>query len=191
MHVWGWMCTSVQHIPFLHSSPLLHAADSPQSDGADEAILSQKVYGELVILVSLVRNVRVKSLCFSTDRSDYRELFRIHVSRPGAGKPRAVLEGVGLDNSAIEECFRNNPRDVVEAVQTGLIKWSGGHHHKPPTWKVLLEAMEYAEIAQQHVQDLMARLRMRALAEQSTTSAPERSANSPRNTGMLPLLATI
>ena len=179
------------YISTTYTFPPLHAADSPQSDSADEAILSQNVYGELVILVSLVRNVRVKSLCFSTDRSDYRELFRIHVSRPGAGKARAVLEGVGLDNSAIEECFRNNPRDVVEAVQTGLIEWSGSHRHNPPTWKVLLEAMEYAEIAQQHIQDLMARLRKRALAEQSTTSAPERSANSPRNTGTLPLLATI
>ena len=166
-------------------------ADSSQSDGADEATLSQKVYGELVILVSLVRNVRVKSLCFSTDRSDHCELFRIHVSRPGAGKARAVLEGVGLDTTALEACFRNNPQDVVEVVQTGLIEWSGGNHHKPPTWKVLLEAMEYAEIAQQHVQDLMARLRKRALAEQSTTSTPERSAKSPRNTGTLPLLATI
>ena len=95
----------------------------------------------------------MKSQSFFAGRKDYRELFRKHVSRKAAGKEKAVLEGVGLDNAAIETCFRNNPLDVVEAVQSGLIVWSSGYY-KEPTWEVLLGAMEHAQIEQQHIQDL-------------------------------------
>ena len=96
----------------------------------------------------------MKSLSFFADRKDYRELFRKHVSRKAAGKEKAVLEGVGLDDAAIETQFRNNPNNVEEAVQSGLIAWSRGYYYKEPTWEVLLAAMEYAEIAEQHIQDL-------------------------------------
>ena len=78
-------------------------------------------------------------------------LFRKHVSRIAAGKARAVLEGVGLDVPTINACFTANPLNDEEAVQTGLTKWVEGKGTQPPTWSVLIEAMEYAEIAQQNV----------------------------------------
>ena len=78
-------------------------------------------------------------------------LFRKHVSRKAAGKARAVLEGVGLDTATIDACFSAHPQNDEEAVQAGLTKWVGGKGYQPPTWSVLIEAMEYAEIAQQNV----------------------------------------
>ena len=85
-------------------------------------------------------------------------LFRKHVSKRAAGKGRAILEGVWLDTATIEACFTNNPRDVEAAVQAGLNKWVEGKGCQPPTWGVLLEAMEYAEIESKHIQDLKASL---------------------------------
>ena len=140
--------------PLVTSTP----AGSPQKDGANEDILSQKVYGELVILMSLVRNVRVKSLSFCTDRSGHLMLFRKHVSRTAAGKGRAVLEGVGFDIAQITACFKAHPMEEEEGIQTGLVKWSGGQGLQPPTWKILLEAMSYAKVAQQYIQGLEADL---------------------------------
>ena len=99
----------------------------------------------------------MKRQSFFAGRKDYRELFRKHVSRKAAGKEKAVLEGVGLDNAAIETQFRNNPNNVEEAVQSGLIAWSRGYY-KEPTWEVLLGAMEHARIEQQHIQGLKAEL---------------------------------
>ena len=95
---------------------------------------------------------------FSADRPNYLMFFREHVSRRAAGKGSAVLEGVWLDAPTIEACFRNNPQDVEAAVQAGLTKWAGGQGQQPPTWGVLLEAMEYAEIDSKHIQDLKASL---------------------------------
>lgn len=89
----------------------------------------------------------------SADHPDHLMLFRKHVSRNAAGKRNAVLEGVGLDAPTIKECSTSHPLDDVEAVQEGLKKWSGGKG-KPATWEVLLNAMSYAEIAQQYVRDL-------------------------------------
>ena len=60
-----------------------------------------------------------------------------------------MLEKVGFTPETIEECYSIRPFKEEEAVQVGLIKWSEGYHGNP-TWKVLLEAMEYAQIAQQH-----------------------------------------
>ena len=71
------------------------------------------------------------------------------MSRKSAGKGKAVLEKVGFAPETIEECYSICPFKEEEAVQGGLIKWSEGYHGNP-TWKVLLEAMEYAQIAQQH-----------------------------------------
>ena len=92
----------------LPSSP----ADSPQNeamtgDDTSDTILSREVYGELVILISLGRNVGVKSLSFSTDCPDHLILFRKHASRTAAGKGRAVLERVRRDATTMESCFRN------------------------------------------------------------------------------------
>ena len=86
-------------------------------------------------------------------------LFRQYVSRNAAGKARAVLEGVGLDAANIEACFGRHSQDE-EAVQAGLVKWSEGCSHKAPSWEVLLQAMEYAGIAQQHIQGLKQELRL-------------------------------
>ena len=96
----------------------------------------------------------VKSLPFSSDQPGYLMLFRKHVSRRAAEKGRAVLEGVGLDASTIRTSFEDNPRNIEETVQTGLTKWSEGQGLQPPTWKVLLQAMSYSKIAQQHIRDL-------------------------------------
>ena len=96
----------------------------------------------------------VKRLLFSADQPDYLMLFRTHVSRRAADKGRAVLEGVGLDAATIQSCFENHSRNIEETVQIGLTKWSEGQGCQPPTWKVLLKAMSYAKIAQQHIEDL-------------------------------------
>ena len=88
------------------------------------------------------------------------------MSRNSAGKARAVLEGVGLDTPTIDACFSAHPQNDEEAVQEGLTKWVGGQGHQPPTWSVLIEAMEYAGIAQQYIQGLKEELGL------STTSGP-------------------
>ena len=90
----------------------------------------------------------------SADHPDYRQLFRIHVSKQAAGKAKAVLEGVNLDEGTIRACFRANPLNDVETVQDGLTRWTGGQGRQPPTWGVLIAAMQYADIAQQHIQSL-------------------------------------
>ena len=96
----------------------------------------------------------MKCLASFADRHDQLVLFRTHVSRKAAGKGRAVLEGVGLCTATIDTCFCGHPLDEEGAVQAGLVKWSGGQGLQPPTWQVLLEAMTFAQIAQQHVQGL-------------------------------------
>ena len=90
----------------------------------------------------------------SADRPEHLMLFRTHVSRTAAGKGRAVLEGVGLKSTTINACFISHPQNEEEAVQLGLTKWTGGQGRQPPTWTMLLEAMEYAQIAQQDVDGL-------------------------------------
>ena len=100
----------------------------------------------------------MKCLASFADRHDQLVLFRTHVSKNAAGKGRAVLEGVGLCTTAIDACFCNHPCNVEEAVQAGLVKWSDGQGLQPPTWQVLLEAMTFAQIAQQHVQALKEKL---------------------------------
>ena len=147
-------CTSVQCVPspLLTSSP--DSPDSPDSPQRDDAILSEKVYGELVILVSLWKNVSVKSPSFSADHPRHLMLFRKHISRRAAGNGRAVLEGVGLDAPTIAACFTAHPLNEEETVQEGLTKWCEGAGFQPPTWRVLIEAIEYAHIAQQDIEAL-------------------------------------
>ena len=122
-------------------------------DSGRDPVLYQKVYGELVSSVTCEECV-VKCRAFSADRQDHLKLFRKYVSRKAATKGRAVLEGVGLLTETINACFSSYPRNEEEAVQAGLTKWSGGQGRQPPTWEVLISAMEYANIAQQHVEDL-------------------------------------
>ena len=116
-------------------------------------MLSQKVYGELVSSATC-EECAVKCRAFSADCTDQLILFRTFVSRNAAKKGRAVLEGVGLLTETIDACFSSHPLDEEEAVQAGLTRWSGGQGRQPPTWEVLISAMEYAKIAQQHIEDL-------------------------------------
>ena len=102
----------------------------------------------------IVKNVLAKCFALSTDHPGHLILFRKYVSRKAAGTGRAVLEGVGLDSETIEACFRSHPQTEEEAIQAGLVKWCGGRGNEPPTWQVLFAAVEYAQIAQQHVHDL-------------------------------------
>ena len=148
------MCVWVVYISTVCSiTPPLTSSDSPQSD---DAILSHKVYGELVILVSLWKNVSVKSFPSNADHPRHLMLLRKYVSRRAAGKGRAVLEGVGLDAPTIVACFTAHPLNEEGAVQEGLTKWCGGSSgFQPPTWRVLIEAMEYAVFAQYFVQNLI------------------------------------
>ena len=80
-------------------------------------------------------------------------LFRTFVSRNAAGRGKAVLEGVGLTPEAIGMCFGMAPYTEEEAVQSGLMKWRDGGE-AVPTWALLIEAMEYAEIGKQHIWEL-------------------------------------
>ena len=95
-----------------------------------------------------------EGLALSAGRQGYLKLFRIHVSRKAAGKARVVLEGLELDQNAINACFSAHPLNDEEIVQTGLTKWCGGKGIQPPTWNVLIAAMGYAEIAQQDIRKL-------------------------------------
>ena len=99
----------------------------------------------------------VKNVSFCADWPNHLKLFRRHVSRNAAGKGRAVLEGVWLDAPTIEACYRSNPLDEEAAVQAGLTKWVEGNGRQPPTWKVLLEALEN-EIGQEHFLNLKSEL---------------------------------
>ena len=72
------------------------------------------------------------------------------MSRNAADRGRAILEGVGLSHGAIVACYMNSPLNVEEAVQSGLHMWMEGQGDSP-TWAVLLEAMRYAGMAEQHI----------------------------------------
>ena len=90
----------------------------------------------------------------SAERPGYLILLRKHVSRRVADNVQgmAVLEGVGFDDATKARFFADNP-NVEPAVQAGLTKWSGGQG-RPPTWQVLCEAMEYADMEDSHIGDL-------------------------------------
>ena len=55
-------------------------------------------------------------------------------------------------------CYRTYHYSIEEAVQAGLQEWSEGHCSRPPTWKVLLDAMDHGGIACQHIASLKAEL---------------------------------
>ena len=112
-----------------------------------------------VVVLTLCTSTGVKGLALSADCPDHLMLFRTYVSRNIAGKARAVLEGVGLETSTIDACFSAHPLNDEEVVQAGLVRWRGGQGNKqPPTWEVLISAMEYAGVAQQHVKELKGKL---------------------------------
>ena len=149
-----WVYISILYVcgPLLTSGEL--QTEARTDNGGNDVILSQNVHGEFIISYTTCQELSVTSPSFSAGRTNYLQLFRKHISRKAAGKGRAVLEGVWLDAATIGTCFRDNPLDEEAAVQAGLTKWVEGKGRQPPTWAVLLEAMEYAEIAQEHVQSL-------------------------------------
>ena len=79
------------------------------------------------------------------------------MSRTAAGSGRAVLEGVGLSHEAIQMCYSKSFQNEEEAIQSGLMKWRDGSGDSP-TWAVLIEAMEYAEIGLQHIKEMKEKL---------------------------------
>ena len=107
---------------------------------------------------------RTYEISHSADHPHHLMLFRKYVSRKTRGNGRAVLEGVGLDTMTIAACFSSHPLDEEGAVQAGLTRWSGGQGRQPPTWEVLISAMEYAQIAQQHMEDLRKELDARLIS---------------------------
>ena len=112
----------------------------------------------MVVVAVLTAAVHHKQLLFSpAAREGYAVLLRKHVSRNSAGKGRAVLEGLGLTTERIKMCYSNHSSDEEEAVQSGLTEWSEGYYKKP-TWRVLLDAMDYAGIGCQLIDNLKAEL---------------------------------
>ena len=114
--------------------------------------------------MSLVKS-ESEEFFFSTDHTDHLKLFRKHVSRKAAGKANAVLEGVGLVTATIKACEAAHRFDDEKIVQDGLTRWCGGKGRQPPTWGVLIAAMKYAQIDQQHIEDLQTSLNQPAVTE--------------------------
>lgn len=75
------------------------------------------------------------------------------MSRNSAGKGRALLEKLGLTPERIALCYSKYPQEEEEAVQEGLYSWKDDTNCDP-TWKVLVDAMEYAGIGVQYVEEL-------------------------------------
>ena len=149
--------STVCSIPPLLTSPPLHQIQQTQQIHHRVMMPScQKMclVSWLSCMVSLWMNVSVKSLSFSADHPRHLMLFRRHISRRAAGNGKAVLEGVGLDAPTIAACFTAHPLNEEGAVQEGLTKWCGGAGFQPPTWGVLVEAIEFAHIAQQDIEAL-------------------------------------
>ena len=92
-------------------------------------------------------------LTFSVAGHHCDMLLRMFVSRNAAGKGRAILEGVGLPSEVRDMCYADHPTSEEEAVQSGLIKWKNGSGNSP-TWKVLLDAMAYAQFGVQLIAKL-------------------------------------
>ena len=82
----------------------------------------------------------------------YAVLFRKYVSRKGIGKGRAILEWVGLSPEVINQCYGTPGLDEEEVIQKGLHKWR--ETCGDCTWQVLLNAMQFAGIAQNHCTEL-------------------------------------
>ena len=80
-------------------------------------------------------------------------MLRTFVSKVAAGNGRALLERLGLTAEMRDVCYINNPSNVEEAVQSGLLQWRNGRGNSP-TWEVLLKAMDHAGIAVQHIAEL-------------------------------------
>ena len=89
-------------------------------------------------------------------------LFRKYVSKHARNKRRMqdVLKGVGLDPVTIAACASAHPFTIEETVQEGLVRWCESEGTQPPTWEVLLMAMESAKMTRQLIRGLEAELGM-------------------------------
>ena len=138
------------------------SSTTPPVPREGDSALCQEVTGECMWSSSpSVYIHKCEGSCSSADCPDHLMLFRQYVSRKAAGKARAILEGVGLDSSTIDACFSAHPLNDEEIVQVGLVRWRNGQgspHKQPPTWEVLISAMEYAGMAQQHIKELKGNL---------------------------------
>ena len=113
---------------------------------------------EVQVQVTIYKGCGCEDPALSAGRTDHLKLFRTFVSRKAAGKARAVLEGLELDTATISACISAHPQNEEEAVQKGLTRWCEGKRRQLPTWGVLVEAMEFAQIDQQAVQGLKKKL---------------------------------
>ena len=104
-----------------------------------------------MLLLITCKGCGCKSFPPSAERPGHLKFLRKYVSKRAAGKARALLEALELDAATIQACVTANPLNDENTVQDGLIKWIGRKGTEPPTWSVLIEAMEYAEIAQQDI----------------------------------------
>ena len=117
-----------------------------------QAVLrADNLHGIGVLKAGLTQCVFVLSFVAGNQNCDI--MLRKFVSKVAAGKGRAVLEGLGLPEGMRDMCFVNNPSNVEEAVQYGLLQWKNGQGSSP-TWEVLLGAMAHAEIPVQDVKKL-------------------------------------
>ena len=105
-------------------------------------------------ILTIRKGCGCEGLALSAGRPGYPKLFRIHVNRNAAGKAKAVLEGLGLDQPTINACVTAHPLDDEAIVLDGLTRWCGGKGTQPPTWGTLIQAMAYAQIDQHAVQGL-------------------------------------
>ena len=87
----------------------------------------------------------------------YAVLFRKYVSRNAFGRGRAILEWLGLTPEVIDQCYGTPGLDEEAAVQKGLHKWRETRGDCC-TWQVLVRAMLFAGIAQQHCTELVEEL---------------------------------
>ena len=99
-----------------------------------------------------------------TDCERYAVLFREFVSRKAFGRGKAILEFVGLTREVIDMCYMSNPLDDEEAIQDGLKKWRESRGDRC-TWQVLLDAMKFAGVKQQHCSELVEELHQRMQGE--------------------------
>ena len=85
-------------------------------------------------------------------------LFRKYVSNHATGKGTLLLAALGLEKASIDAVYGPVDNKEIDAVHKGLLKWSDGHASNKPTWQVLLDAMDDAEIAEKPCKELKEKL---------------------------------
>ena len=85
-------------------------------------------------------------------------LLRKYVSNHATGKGALLLAALGLEQASIDAVYGQMEKKESTAVHAGLNKWSDGYASKRPTWQVLLDAMEDAEIAEKPREELKKKL---------------------------------